>query len=304
MPDDTAVLPPAGATQQPVEQRQEQPPAQTTEPQTTQQTQPEAQQTKTEEQRLYANKFKTVDDLEKAYAEAQKLIGKQSEEVSKARQGFIPEQGQEQARAAEVPDISDINGMISAAGLDGEDVAKHLTENKSLSEKHIEALKAKFGLPEGVLNQAAMGMLAMQQAKLQEIDSAKQAAAKIVGGEERLDSLLKWASTTYTPEQIKTMNDIIKNDPSQMVTVADAIAARYAREGQTTGEDAASTGRAQTAPAVAPFESSLAVGRAMKDPRYGKTNQYGQVNPNYDEAYTREVEARAVARRKALETRR
>src|SRR6056297_1518844 len=86
----------------------------------------------TEEPKLYAGKFKSPEDLEKAYGELQSSFTRKSQEAAEAKkatqQQFIPDAPEETE-----PEISDVNTLVTKSGLDPEELASHYAEHGDLS---------------------------------------------------------------------------------------------------------------------------------------------------------------------------
>lgn len=255
-------------------------------------------ETPTPEEKLYAGKFKTPEDLEKAYTEAQRALTRKSQEAAEAKKGqqFIPEK-QEPVE----PEISDVNTLVSKSGLNPSELADYFNEHGDLSDEHIAALQKVSNLPAGVIRDAAAGLAARAQQAAAKYQAEYGKAAQAVGGEERLGELVQWAQNNLTPTEINFMNESIKNDPSQLSTFADALQAKYNRAtGTTPRQDLAQAGSSQpTATGATPFKNLGEKASAMSDKRYDERLSNGRSNPDFDRAYRDEVMARMEATAKA-----
>ena len=251
----------------------------------------------TEEPKLYAGKFKSAEDLEKAYSELQSSFTRKSQEAAEAKkatqQQFIPEAAETEAE----PEISDVNTLVSKSGLDPEELATYYAEHGDLSDEHIEALQKASNLPAGVIRDAAAGLAARQQQAAATYEREFGKAAEQVGGKEKLSGLLQWASSNLTENEINFMNEAIKNDPSQMSTFADALSAKYSRAtGTEPRQDLAQSGASTSeGGGVAPFTNLGEKAAALDDKRYAPNLRTGQRNPDHDPAYRQEVDARLRA---------
>lgn len=249
-------------------------------------------ETPTTEEKLYAGKFKTPEDLEKAYTEAQRALTRKSQEAAEAKKGqeFIPDKPEE-------PEISDVNTLVSKSGLDPNELADYYNEHGDLSDEHIAALQKASNLPAGVIRDAAAGLAARAQQAASAYQAEYAKAADAVGGEERLGDLVQWAQNNLSQTEINFMNESINKDPSQLSTFADALQAKYNREtGTTPRQDLASASSSQTSDSsVSPFKNLGEKAEAMNDRRYDERLSNGQSNPHFDSAYRDEVMARMRA---------
>ena len=206
------------------------------------------------ESELILGKFKSQEELEKAY---QELEQKQSKETE------VPA----------TPEAARIS--VSEAGFKMEELSKEFAENSgALTEETLTKLE-KAGIERATVDQYIAGQQAI----------ATQVAAsltEVAGGAEALRSVLDWAGTNLTEAEADAYNSALDSGNIEAAKLAlQGVAAKYtaavgSEPSLVEGEAAAGvTG-------VAPFGSQQEVIAAMKDPRY----------KSGDPAYVKSVEKR------------
>ena len=217
---------------------------------------------------LIGGKFKSQDDLLKAYEELQKKMSSgetSEEEVEEAPAEEAPEaESEEEVSAAE----SAISRASEAYAKDGKLSEESLEELSKLDSKElIQAYVSSY-----TKNQAA--------AQSQAVDEAGQKAIlDSVGGEQAYGEMVAWAGSNLSSEEIAAYNEVTTSGNTAAIKFAvEALSNRYkAAEGY---EAPLVTGR-KAAPAKEAFRSHAELSRAIADPRY-----------NSDPAYRADVEAK------------
>lgn len=201
-------------------------------------------------------KFKSPEDMAKAYGELESKLGADKEEVT------------EEAVENETEPTTEPNQAQTLIT----DASKEFFENDGkLSEETYELL-AQAGLSRELVDGYARGQAALQENEATQIKSA-------ANGE--YDALSEWAGKTLTDDEMNTFNETVNNGSvDQAKLVVSGLYARYKAEvggsqpklvtGNTTGSS------------TLPFESMQEVSRAMRDPRY----------KSGDKAYHNELERR------------
>ena len=167
-----------------------------------------------DEQQLLAGKFKSVEDLEKAYQEAQKLISQRGQQLPEPEQSlpeltpdqYTPEVGKqlygEQATA--VFDVAGVNPLEMAEKVyAGEDVSSY-----------VNALVDKGGIPRSLVETYLQGIASAKTsakastesstASLTETDVSELKA--MVGGEQQFQQLSQWAMANLEPQELADYN--------------------------------------------------------------------------------------------------
>lgn len=186
------------------------------------------------EAQLLAGKYKSTEELEKAYVELHKKLGAPAE-----------------AAKAVVGDA------------DFEAMQAEYREKGSLADATYESL-GRRGIPRAMVDQYIAGQQAIADRQVQEVLSA-------VGGQTEYDALVEWASRSLEPDEIETFNaDVQSGDLKRARFAVKALAARRqvsdksprrveGRPGQSSGES---------------FRSMAELVAAMRDPRYSKDPAY------------------------------
>lgn len=158
--------------------------------------------TPAETPKVYAGKFKSIEDLEKGYTELQKHL-------SSTR----PQPKPEMMQIESIPDAiedADIPTLIERAGLKTDEIEGHWKEHGRLTDEQYAAIRKKApGMSNKLINDMAEGLVAkteLMQVRRQQIRSE---CAQILGGEDQLKSLLNAASTFVPPDELPAMNRLL-----------------------------------------------------------------------------------------------
>lgn len=137
-------------------------------------------------------------------------------------------------------------------------------ETGTLSEESFKALE-EAGIPRSVVEGHIQGLQAMAEL-------TRMKAASAVGGEEQLDSLLRWAGTNLNEKEVDRINALVSaGDFDGYLLALEGVQARYEAVFGSSGENPLA-GNQSTAVDV--FESRQELTAAMRDPRYHKDEAY------------------------------
>ena len=214
---------------------------------------------------LIAGKFKSQDELLKAYEELQKKLsnGETPEEESNEE---VPAEPESEGEVEEV--TSDAESALTRA-------SEAYAKEGKLDEASIEELSK---LDSKELIQAYVQYYSKNQAQQQAAVDTN-SIYQSVGGEEAYTEMIGWAAQNLSADEIKSYNEVTNSGNSAAVKFAvEALSSRYkASEGY---EAPLVTGRKPTAGGNS-FRSHAELSRAIADPRYST-----------DPAYRQDVEAR------------
>ena len=214
---------------------------------------------------LIGGKFKSQDELLKAYEELQKKMssGEKEEESSDE------ETESEPSTEEEVEEVTDAESALTRA-------SEAYAKDGKLDEASIEEL-SKMDSKE--LIQAYVQYYSKNQAAQQQQAVDSKSIYDSVGGEEAYTEMIGWASTNLSSEEIASYNEVTNSGNTAAIKFAvEALSNRYkAAEGS---EAPLVTGR-KAAPAKDRFRSHAELSRAISDPRYQS-----------DPAYRQDVEAK------------
>lgn len=227
---------------------------------------------KPEDKSLLAGKFKTADELVKAYKELETKLGKPKGETTQTTETKTPEPiVTKQTDSLEIPLPSD-----TPAPLDLNEFSAELSKDGKLSEASYQKL-AKRGIPKEAADVYVAGLKAQAEQR-------QNTLAQRVGGKDALSTIFQWASQNLSKDEITTINTALKSgNNSQAELALDGLSARYTKANGsdpklTNGEGARGTS------GIKPFESNDELVQAMHDPRYRTS-----------EAYRSQVEKRILA---------
>ena len=219
-----------------------------------------------EDPELIGGKFKSQDELLKAYEELQKKMssGETTEEESTDEEAPAEPSAEE-----EVEEVSDAESALSRA-------SEAYAKDGKLDEASIEEL-SKMDSKE--LIQAYVQYYSKNQAAQQQQAVDSKSIYDSVGGEEAYTEMIGWAANNLSPEEIASYNEVTSSGNTAAVKFAvEALSNRYkASEGS---EAPLGTGR-KAAPSKDRFRSHAELSRAIADPRYQS-----------DPAYRMDVEAK------------
>ena len=235
-----------------------------------------------ENQQLLAGKYKSVEDLEKAYQEAQRKLsqrGQAEETEEEADQADDSEEEKPQSGDAKEIYGEFIGGRLDEAGIDFSDMNSRWQQTGELTGDDYEQLEG-AGFTREMVDAYLSGLQykAVQDNALtvQQVSALKQE----YGGEKGYNEMLAWAAENLSEEEIAGFNEIVTGN-STMPAVRMAVSGLYAKYISKTGVEPKLIGGRAPKNDGEKFESTAQLVEAMKDPRYAA-----------DPAYRRKIEAR------------
>lgn len=205
----------------------------------------EAPQTQEEERPEWLpEKFKSAEELAKAYSELEKSKSSKSSKSNKQ----------------EAP--ADENVMTSAI----ETATSEFMESGELSEKTFESLE-KAGLPRELVEgyMAGQGALVATQ-----VASVKET----IGGEGNYEAMAEWAAENLDETELDAYNEVVENGTVEQARMA--VRGLFAQFKSAGGKAPTLIQGATQGTGVKPFASAAQVTEAMKDPRYKNDPAYRQ----------------------------
>jgi hypothetical protein len=238
------------------------------------------------EPNLLAGKYKSPEELERAYKELESKLGQQQEPTSQPERQEAP---------------SDVYTEDAARGLYGEEAVNKLAERgvqmadlmrkadagDDISE-HFDVLAETFGVPRQVVQNyvsKAGGVQAGAEAQpvaseLTEADTAE--LRQMVGGDEKFAELSNWAAKNLTKDALSEYNEVVDSGNKAAIKWAlRALQGRYKAPDAVVEPKLYGGGEA---PGPQVFESQQQLMDAMN-----KRNDRGQVLYEVDEAYRNKV---------------
>jgi hypothetical protein len=242
------------------------------------------QQPSTEEGgELLAGKYKSVEDLEKAYKELQSKLGSKTPEPT--TDDVDPEEGEEEGEEEETPAGNArelygeaIGSRLEEANVDFQSMSERWSQSGKLDDADYTQLEG-AGFTRDMVDAYLAGLTyrAEQDSQLtvKEITAIKQE----YGGDAAYAAMIEWASSNLPKEETDAFNQVVNTQPLNVAKLAIAgLHAKYiAAEGR---EPKLISGRTATKSGDR-FESTAQLVEAMKDPRYAT-----------DSAYRKKIEAK------------
>lgn len=141
--------------------------------------------------RMYADKYNSVEDLEKGYSELQ-------QKFSDAR-----------------PSTSEmtIDAVLEAAGIRSDDMFNNFKNDGRLTDDQYDKM-SNMGFSKSVIDQFLQGQVAIAQNGVYAQDRMLRTAHEMAGGEEEFNGLMRWAAQSMPEERIDALNQRL-DDPSQ-----------------------------------------------------------------------------------------
>lgn len=201
-------------------------------------------------------KFKSPEDMAKAYSELESKLGKGSKEET--------QETDELAEQVEQTS-SEVSEALDAKGLDFGVFQQEYLDNGELSDDAYTALE-EAGFSRTLVDSWIQGQNALSTQVEAEMHS-------IVGGQEQYSELMQWASNNLPESEIDAFNAAVDSqNPSNIRFAVQGLYARYRSEAEPNllqgGTGAVSSG--------GKFESNAELTAAMRDPRYAKDPAYRQ----------------------------
>jgi hypothetical protein len=237
------------------------------------------EQQQAQEPELLLGKFKSQEDLAKAYQELEKKLGQPAKadpaEPSPAEQGYSAEQ------AAQVYGKEAVE-LLAGKGLDLAEVMWQADQGQDIS-SHYDTLAEAFNVPRQVVeNYVSRSQAAApaESAGLSEQDAAQLKA--MVGGEDGFQQLSQWAANNLQPQELADYNAVVDSGNKAAISWAlKAIQARVAAPDAVVEPKLIGGGEV---PVATKFESQQQVLDAMN-----KRNNRGEKLYEVDEAYRLKV---------------
>lgn len=217
-----------------------------------------------EENRMLAGKYKSAEDLEKAYIELQKKLGDSNDglrEETQQQQGRRQEEVEEQ-----VIDADPLIDLLNEAS------EEFYSNDGKLSEETFEKLSQ---MDSKDLLEAYMNIQSDRTSNVEDLTADQVTEIQnFVGGEESYANLVGWAAENMPQNFVQAFDNLVSVGDSDMIKLA--VTGLQAAFQEANGyEGRMLSGKpAQTTQDV--FRSQAEVVQAMNDPRYDKDPAYRQ----------------------------
>jgi hypothetical protein len=215
-----------------------------------------------QESSRYAGKYKSAEELEKAYLELQKKLGERStEETSTETETEEPAaeatEGEAEEESSEEP--SEVYQALESASQEYEeggelspDTLEKLAQldSKELVEQWVQYVNSSKGDPEPG---------AMPQEDVDRIMGS-------VGGTEQYQQMVAWAGDALAPEEIAAYDAVVTSgDPNSVYWAVQGLRSKYVESNGYEGTQVSGNRAVRPEPG---FRSQAELARAISDPRY------------------------------------
>ena len=224
---------------------------------------------------LLAGKYKSVEDLEKAYKELQTKLsrGESANPAPEETDDAEPETEEKDKPDGNAREIYGdlIGSKLEEAQIDFQDMNVRWQQTGTLESGDYDQL-AEAGFSRDMVDAYLSGLQykATQDTALsvKEVASIKES----LGGEAEYNKMIQWAGENLSPEEVEGFNQIINSQP--MAAVKMAVTGLHARYSAVEGREPKLIGGRASKGNSDKFESTAQLVEAMSDPRYSKDPAY------------------------------
>lgn len=219
----------------------------------------------------YAGKFKSAEDLEKAYKELEKKLG-QKEETTQEESDTVQDESASEEEFAE--DVSEAAKFIQEAS------EEYFSNSNQLKPETIQKLQE---LPSEQLINAYLELQKNATPTQQALtDTDADSIIKSVGGNDAYNETLAWAADNLKPEEVAAYDNVINSGNKDAIFFA--VQALNQRYRDAVGFEGKRMSGKSVKNTVKGFRSQAELARAISDPRYRE-----------DPAYRIDIEQRLAA---------
>jgi|688.fasta_scaffold01478_18 hypothetical protein len=234
----------------------------------------ESEDTPSERPESLPEKFKSVEDLAKAYAELEKKLGQPKEKTEDSKENETQQSDSKETNEGEKESEKSEDKTEDAPKThDLSKFSEEWAEKGELSETSYEELQ-KLGYPKEFVDTYIEGFQALQDRQVGEV-------YKTVGGEDNYKSMIEWASNSLSKEEVDAYDSMVTSEDSTQAKLA--VKGLWSQYVAANGKQPKLIGGSQggASSSTSPFRSTAEVVKAMSDPRYAN-----------DSAYRKDVEKR------------
>ena len=217
---------------------------------------------------LLAGKYKSAEELEKAYKELEAKLGQPKPEDQPTDQKKEEEDIDPSApKVADIAHTEEAKAALQEKGLDINSFTREFNSTGQLSDDSYAKLE-KAGIPRATVDAYINGNRLMVEAQVREVKDS-------VGGEEVYSRVHQWAATSLNEQEKTAYNRMFEtNDLTVCKAAALSLKSRYEAA---MGKDPAvvvAGGVGGNNDGVGRFESAAQMVEAMRDPRYSNDPAY------------------------------
>ena len=227
---------------------------------------------------LLAGKYKSVEDLERAYKELQTKLSRGESVAPESEDNDDAEDDDGESESEDKPEGNArelygdlIGGKLEEAQIDFQDMNVRWQQTGTLEAGDYEQL-AEAGFNRDMVD-AYLSGLQYKQAQdtalsVKEVASIKES----LGGEAEYSKMIEWAASNLSADEVEGFNQIINTQP--MAAVKMAITGLHARYSAVEGREPKLIGGRAPKGSTDKFESTAQLVAAMSDPKYSTDPAY------------------------------
>lgn len=225
-----------------------------------------------DEEQLLAGKYKSVEELEKAYKELQAKLGqRQPEPTEQQLQEEADDQPEEEAeadtRSAKEIYGDFVGGRLEEAGIDFMEMNTRWQQTGELTSEDYGQL-AQAGFTKEMVD-AYLNGLGYQAAKDSALKAQEIADVKAtVGGDQEYARMIQWAANNLSRDEIDGFNQIVNDPKASVSAIKLAVAGMQSRFQAAEGREPKLIGGRTPRTDGDVFESTAQVVEAMSNPKY------------------------------------
>lgn len=236
------------------------------------------------EESLLAGKYKSVQELEKAYKELQSKLGQRPQDSVAAPADDDDQQDEDDTEDEPEEPVGNakelygefIGSRLEEAGIDFGEMNTRWQQSGELTTEDYSQLE-EAGFTKDMVD-AYLAGLQYKQAQDSALTAREVTAIKQeYGGDKAYGEMLSWAAQNLSQEEVDAFNQIINS--GNLATTRLAISGLHSRYSSAVGREPKLIGGRAAKASTDKFESTAQLVEAMKDPRYAQ-----------DPAYRRKVE--------------
>lgn len=211
----------------------------------------------------YAGKFKSAEDLEKAYKELEKKLG-QKEETTQEEGADLEAEPETESEEEGAEESEEVQAILKAS-------EEYYSNDNQLSPETLQKLKE---LPSEKLVEAYLELQknAPPVAARPLSDADAQDIVKSVGGQDAYSETLAWAAENLSPAEVAAYDNVVNSGNKDAIFFA--VQALNQRYKDAVGFEGKQVSGKSVRNSVKGFRSQAELARAISDPRYRNDPAY------------------------------
>ncbi len=171
------------------------------------------------------SKFKTVEDMAKAYGELEKKQGGKPVADKKAPSGGLDDLKVAKPEAEKATEDQAAEKVVEAAGLDMEGLRNEFAQNAELSAESLAKL-AKVGIDKHIVDQYIAGQAAIGESRRRDLET-------VVGGGEQLNQVIDWSRSNLSKSEAEAWDATLATNNHDAIKLAlSSLHAKWQAAGQ------------------------------------------------------------------------